>query len=321
MSLILSDGAARRHAERVAYNRAAEALEREGRRRRRFEDDDKPAFERWVEAEFAEELTALREAEQRVSELRILVSDVRRYAELTGVSERRAYELITAARKAGREEALWQDAFGKLSDEERDEAHEEAERADREEARSRQGERPGSDWKEDELGIGRPRGGAVTDYLKGLYRKLVRALHPDVQPDGGKATEKLWHEVQSAYEWADVQTMERIYRSVVKDTEAKVEFSLETCPIGEIIALREDMERRLERLVRETEPLKRHPAWDFAATRKSPRRLAKLAAQVEDDMASDLAQTVRVGDMLAKVVARWERSDERGVRRRRRAGR
>jgi hypothetical protein len=318
MKLVLTDASARRQRERKVYNRVAEALEREARRLRRFAEDDKPAFERWVDAEFERELTLLREIERRVGELRGLISDVRRYAELTGTSERRAFELLTAAKAAGREEALWQDALGVLSDEERDEEYE----REHEHEHEHEHEPPGRDWKRDEVEGKTGRGGAVTEYLKGLYRKLVRILHPDVQPDGGQATQKLWHEVQAAYEWADVQTLERLYRSVVKDEgEKRPEFSLDTCPIGEIIALRQDMERRLETLRREAAEQRRHPAWDFAATRRNERRLRRLAEQVAADLASDTAQTRRVADMLDKVVARWQKDQTRADRPRRRARR
>jgi hypothetical protein len=309
MKLVVSDGTARRRKERIAYNRVAEALEREARRIRRFEEEDKPAFERWVELDLAVELEALRATERRVGELRALISDVTRYAELTEMSERRAYELLLAARQAGKEDELWEAAHGRLRDEDTEDVAEEN-GGDEPDDDGDSPHRRGHDWKRDEVGHGHLRGGAVTEYLKGLYRKLVRILHPDVQPDGGKATAKLWHEVQAAYEWADVQTLERLYKAVVKepgDGEKKPEFSLDTCPIGEIIALREDMERRLAKLSREVEQLAQHPGWDFSGTRKNERRLRKLAALVAQEMKSDRVQTERVVSMLEKIVERWRR--------------
>ncbi|MDQ7823992.1 MAG: hypothetical protein RDV48_14425 [Candidatus Eremiobacteraeota bacterium] len=43
--------------------------------------------------------------------------------------------------------------------------------------------------------------------FKALYRKLVRLLHPDVNPGQGEKEKLLWHRMQTAYERGDLEEM------------------------------------------------------------------------------------------------------------------
>ncbi len=51
---------------------------------------------------------------------------------------------------------------------------------------------------------------AVDRELKQLYRALVKRLHPDLNPDGDEARQKLWRRVQDAYTRADLEELRAV---------------------------------------------------------------------------------------------------------------
>jgi len=53
-------------------------------------------------------------------------------------------------------------------------------------------------------------GSPSADYLKSVYRQLVRILHPDTNKSMTNEQQDLWHEVQEAYAWCDIQRLERL---------------------------------------------------------------------------------------------------------------
>lgn len=303
--LVLTDGAKWRWQERKAYAQRSAELDRETRRLRRFEEDELPGFQLWVEMTFADDLVDLRAAEREVERLQKMINEVRTYAGATGVSERRAYEIIGQALANGTYEALLEDLLNQMDDEERDAASsgfdDPCEDFGGEESCGR------TDSTENENEARSEPTGAVSSYLKGLYRKLVRALHPDLRETYNREAEALWHEVQNAYDWADVQTLERLYKSVVKEQDQVAEFSFDTAPIGDIATLRQGIEARLTEIRQRLSSLQGHPAWDFGRIRKNVKRCRHLASQIGDDLEHDILVAGHEKAKLEKLMARWER--------------
>ena len=96
---------------------------------------------------------------------------------------------------------------------------------------------------------------------KDLYRKIVKKLHPDMNPDVTEHELELFHRAAKAYEEGDIMTLQAIYDEVYGlDTEMlSHEESMET-----LISLREQLLERIAKAIEEIEDIKE----DFPYTEK-----------------------------------------------------
>lgn len=150
-------------------------------------------------------------------------------------------------------------------------------------------------------------------YLKTLYRQLVRELHPDMV---GFSEERmqLWQEVQEAYAWGDCQRLERLSQHVTKERSATL--NLKLVSIGDLIALRKSIESKLRKLRHNVREAKEHPAWNFLEVKKDKRSLLRLRngakVKIMDDLDCAFIRLAR----LEQVVEDW-RTPIRNRKRRR----
>ena len=88
---------------------------------------------------------------------------------------------------------------------------------------------------------------------KELYRKIVKKLHPDMNPDVTEHELELFHRASKAYEEGDIMTLQAIYDEVYGlDTEMlSQEESMET-----LISLREQLMDRIAEAIAEIEAIK-----------------------------------------------------------------
>ena len=50
----------------------------------------------------------------------------------------------------------------------------------------------------------------ISAAMRSLYRQLVKRLHPDLHPHQGAEGQRLWFEVQQAYQWSDWSRLETL---------------------------------------------------------------------------------------------------------------
>ena len=331
--LILCDGQRRRRKEARLYESRRCSLQDASERLQAFQSQDAPRFAGWVETEFAPLLSSCREAMTELDRLERLVGDVRRYGQATGLPLPKAYSAILRAKADGTEEALWQDIarakvsdaaapladfmadndipeefremFGALFDSIMDHDRDDFDDDSREGHKAAFGARPS--WRpEAAQGHAEPDAQTAEGYLKALYRQLVRALHPDTNANLSAREHQLWHEVQEAYAWQDVQRLEVLLQTVTGGTPKSLD--LAAMPIGHIMALRKDLERRLRAVKREISAATQDLAWDFCVALNRPRHLASLRQQVSSDIERERAELVAAGKRLQRQVSGWERS-------------
>jgi len=96
---------------------------------------------------------------------------------------------------------------------------------------------------------------------KDLYRKIVKKLHPDMNPDVTEHELELFHRAAKAYEEGDIMTLQAIYDEVYGlDTEMlSQEESMEA-----LMSLREQLLERIAKAIEEIEGIKE----DFPYTEK-----------------------------------------------------
>jgi hypothetical protein len=294
-------------------------LERETARLKRFEEQDQPAFSRWIETELADALASFRESVAALHELEELTESVRVLATMRGIPLWRAYNEFVAARDAGTLDRLFADnaeeAGGDGESDDDDLLRAFAEFAQ---------EVFGIDFDTEPDGSHQANGGwewpgstthrtaaerSGDSFQKGLYRQLVRVLHPD---SGGEPTaerQRLWEEVQDAYSWGDVHRLARLHAEVCQgQIGADRALDLDAMPIGDVMTMRRSIETRLRQARARLKEVRQEPSWGFcelASNNKSA--LARIRARLEMDLRADLAGAQAETVRLEQIVAAWKR--------------
>jgi hypothetical protein len=312
VGLILIDARPRRHEERSRYHSRNRQLDQATSQLNNFENSELPAFKQWFERELASPLSILRKLQQQLQELQGVVFDVEHYAGITGISRAAAYRQIMTAKAAGNLDQLWADVLKSNDPDSQvdDECGEDPFATFR--ASSKSAEDHDEPYNEREARrpaeTARPSAAtAAEDYAKSLYRRLVRVLHPDMNPATG--LEKLWEEVQQAYALGDIAELERLQRVILKGEARTID--LEAIPISDIIALRKVVETRLRALRKALREAKQHPAWGFSAKAKGQAKLQDLKRSLSGALAMDMQVMRAELRDLERAITHWAKAQMR----------
>jgi hypothetical protein len=280
---------------------------------RRFDREDKPAFERWMAGRFGAVLTELRELDLALREKEQLIAEVEiEYAWIGVRSYRAAYLSVMRRRNAPvrrrSEHAADARHFADLSEKEKrtlfddfiadfldvdpaDIPKEEYQRMYRDFQAGLGGERP-------EPAPARP-ARAADARLKEVYRQLVRRLHPDTRADGDPEVSALWHEVQEAYAAGQVERLE----TLLALTDLRGKSAGEHISLFQMREVLAELRRALRVLQKSLRDARKDPAWNFA------RRVNRdaLGARLERSFQRDLAARKRRLQQCEARIARWSR--------------
>jgi len=149
----------------------------------------------------------------------------------------------------------------------------------------------GEFWEENEAGLplNRRNKGPREQEFRSLYRKLCRALHPDVAGEATPERHRLWLEVQDAHETRDLERLEALHAAWEMKSDPQGKHS--TC--ARIIAATKECMAGLRSLQRDLRAAKKQMSWRFAALDDTER--ARRAERVIHEMrrkARDLKQGV-----------------------------
>lgn len=288
------------------FHRAQKLQEKAARDLHRHEVTDAPAFERWLHGTFPGLITTARELNVRVESLRREVDSVQYMAALTGRSLKK----------------LWREHKEYMADPEAFERKAAAEaKADARAARNPSAHRDfsddsfgdESDWGHDERGsdhsdsddteignsVTKRKRPAPDDDARELYRRLVQRLHPDRGGEWTLARERLWHEVQQAWDARDTDWLARLdiewetAHDVINESSSIDRLRQ---AIEELHAARRDTERKL-RAYRKTS------VWRFTL---SENKRPQLHRRIETDLRHDIDVLQRQLDYLLATIAAWE---------------
>ncbi len=284
-AIILIDATERRQAEHALYLRYCEELTRETETLRTFEEADKPAFAAWFDLEFPAFLEEYRSLDLEVQELQCRVGKVFAYSEMHGVSHRNAYRTLQDIELYGEEEELF------------DERAEPEENFDQDSKESK---------KESQSSASEVRQTAPTTHVKSIYRQLVRKLHPDLREISTERETQLWHEVQKAYTWRDIQKLETILKEL--DGGENAELDLSYVSIGDLIEFQREIQRRLGFLRYRVKNAKKDPSWEFAKTSQDPKQFKLLKKKLAEQLEKDRLNLKNVKTSLEEQLDSWENS-------------
>lgn len=140
--------------------------------------------------------------------------------------------------------------------------------------------------------------------LKATYRKIVARLHPDRNPNPTARETEIWHLAQDAYSDEDLQRLESLLKAI--DNNSAPSFDFKKMAVGEIIALRKDVERRLRSIKSSLTQAKRDPAWEFTKMQANPKKIATHRREIQGSLQYEFDAMSRAQDQLRKVIAKWE---------------
>jgi hypothetical protein len=289
---------------------------------RRFEREDRPAFEQWMASHFGAALTEIRELERALRDRESLIDEVEiEYAWIGAHSFRAAYLSVMRRRDAPARPRITppEDAdrqqerhFSDFSADEKRAVFEEFVEdyfdLDPEDLSKKEYQRM---YKEFEAGV--RKGGRKSTpppqhekaarpedaRLKEMYRVLVRRLHPDTRADGDPEVSALWHEVQEAYQGGKVERLEMLLALTdIRSKSAGEHTSL--YQMREVLA---ELRAAFQALQKSLRDARREPAWNFSRGVNRDAIEARLQRRFNADLA---ARRKRLRECEA-LIARWAR--------------
>jgi len=273
-----------------AYKAQVTALRKANEKMRQFVEVDQPAFSLWWQHEFSDELLNQMELERTLGDLSLLADAIEQYREYHRISFQDAHAIVSKAHADGTLPALMRELFEaidrgrethrKTITETLDEEFFQALFDEFEQATGKTSQDPFDPPRS----APRPSESTTDAYLKKMYHDLVMKLHPDASKGEEQSPEarRLWHELQNAYQWRDLERMENIAKVVFGKGAAPIDFK--TIPIGDIFAMKEALGRNLKDVNRELRQARQEITWDFENKRKKRQFLEALSESIEEEL-------------------------------------
>jgi hypothetical protein len=305
--------------------RAMAKLEKARADLRRFEQEDRLSFGRWMAATFGALLTELRDNSRLIDEQERLILDVE--TEMIWSNHRNPRKAYAAVMKRRESPAQYDDIVGgDASDPLEDMGAEFSEDEHRtlfeDFVRSVLGIDPDQMEKADYANLfaefaaemfaegaqespfqahdrGKPSPVRGEVRVKEIYRILVRRLHPDVRADGDATVSAVWHEVQEAYETRNLDRLE----TLLALTEMKSDTNGGQATLSQILGALADFNRALRAIQRSLREAKSDPAWGFS---RKPHH-EQIERQIRCELEGSLFRQRRVLADLKRVIDDWSR--------------
>jgi hypothetical protein len=267
--MVKIDGEKIRKKARSAYDRAARNVDEAKAEMRRFQEEDQPAYERWLNANFGALLTEMRELQMKISAAEFLIARVHReffFGACSSYAEafRRVQEEIAEEAKQSENPPEDKDGGGPGDGEEFDEEDFTFDIGGEEGGESAEDEAAEEEfWRNVRDKIGGKRGAAAdgkdSARLKDLYRQLARRLHPDKFAEQSTKRMEWWHQTQDAYERGNVEKLEMILTLIDMD-----ESGAKTASVSLLAKLTNEFKKSLRALKRQLAQFKQQPSWGFS---------------------------------------------------------
>jgi hypothetical protein len=296
---LIIDGEPIRRAARQAHEKVRAQMEVMENQIRNFEQQEVPAFERWMHLNFGPELAEIRETELAASSKEMILDRVDYYQFEGNISAVHAYAKVKSEmenpdleKEPYSPEGNFADLDdGELSDEEEDELREAYEAASymfEEETGAR-----APDFKSFKNAIGMKNKRAAESQnkadpkqsrIKTLYRRIARSLHPDCSDRFSLREQRLWHQAQEAYKEGDIIALE----TVLSHIEAAAAGPLFASSVSDLMENTREMRTRINYLEEDLQQVRQHPAWRF--TQKNSNQLNSLHRRTEKELKLVLQQ-------------------------------
>ncbi|MDB6174187.1 MAG: hypothetical protein JWL59_3498 [Chthoniobacteraceae bacterium] len=285
---------------------------------KRFEQEDKPAFSRWMAATFGTLLSQVRENESLIRAQKSLIHEVEielqsgrarsHRTAYAAVLQRRANPPLRSSPPPQEEKA---DPYADLrfknipESEQRQYFHEFVETVlglDPEAMSEPRYQKMFADFQADVFGMGGPARAAAPveparDRVKELYRLLVRRLHPDTRADASVEVSSIWHEVQEAYGDGNIERLEML----VAVTDIQSDSIGEQTTVSQMKAVIANLRASIDALRRSLRAARRDPSWNFTRAADRSALRARLQRELERAL-SDQKKQLRTMEV---TISRW----------------
>ncbi len=314
-ALVWTDASKRRRKVLKKYLQQTKEFSRLTQILKKHEDEDAEAFRRWVSGIFLPRIDEMETLAGEIQRLDELLRSLRRYQDATGESRYQSYLKVSAAQADGtleefmgvhcREHDLFrsdhssdfEDLFGFFGgNQSEDFCHQDSK---------------GDFWQEGPRDASASSQRASADgnsLLKDLYRKLVRALHPDLGHETNDEQSHRWAAVQDAYRYQDVAKMRELYDKILGNTKgtSRNEPSLEELPLGELMTLVSKINHQLREIRRKLVFARDEPHWDFQKLQETGSgKIVSLRQRLENEFRRDRAHRQDMLRALKQKLKRW----------------
>ena len=254
MSLVWVDSTRLREQYKREYDKLLADLAKAKKELDYFHEHDLRGFTRWLNSHFGELLTEIRETSHRLQEAQQLLLEIEREVMYSGISHLGAYERVMKRYGKGQGTDDGTETEDSSSEEQQTEDFQSGfHRPDSEfenQFRDR-GNRHNGQGSLSEAALGR---------LKGLYRAIVRRLHPDTQKEMTAQKLEWWHQAQAAYQARDAAQLEMLLNLC----EIEEAGSTEKSSFSAIKQVVDQFRNSLRHLQLQLRKCRRDPAWNFS---------------------------------------------------------
>ena len=139
---------------------------------------------------------------------------------------------------------------------------------------------------------------------KTLFRKIVKRIHPDANPNCTERQKELFREAVRAYQEGDVATLQKIYDEVFAGDVPETEDRERT--YEERLALRKRLQEQIAKLQAEIAEIRNSFPCNKKELLDSPEALAESQRQLKETIRSLEATLERLGDMLQDIEREME---------------
>lgn len=313
--------------------KAMRDLEKARKKLEDFERLDQPAFTRWYHATFGAALSRNRELEENIEEMERLIEEIESTRDVHTISYHAAYEYVMDRRKhperyerkrenprhggtkdegqgeaegpgdgtdAGDEEEFLFERFLEFAAQDPILVHLLGDRVVMgvlfEEYRAEFREHPGKQnrFANPPAAKAPPR----QNRIKGLYRALVKRLHPDFRPRDDAHRDELWHRVQAAYAQEDLEGLE----TLTALCDIRIDNSFAAGSVSSILAVGRDQREQLAALKKRLRRTRKDLAWGFS---RNPDIADSLEPLIRQDIESALGDAQRLYEDCKDTLERW----------------
>lgn len=151
-----------------------------------------------------------------------------------------------------------------------------------------------------------PTSNTTIEELKLLYRKVVRRLHPDLQPMTSLWQKKMWVRVQAAHKEQDSRELQKILRlSLIRSGD------LQELSLSEILESQSWWKEEWLAIRNEIQELKKQPAWNFSQNKDHSSLHKKIDLSLKADVRhlSQQIYELRAEHQILELKAQDEKQD------------
>ena len=140
---------------------------------------------------------------------------------------------------------------------------------------------------------------------KELYRKLVKRLHPDMNPDGTEREKELFRRAVKAYQEGDIATLQEVYDEVFGD-ETAADTGWKARSYEELTALRDRLKEQIRLLQEEIRAIRESFPYSMKEMLDDPAAVAAKREELQRQISRNDEALKRLDGISKEIVREME---------------